>query len=114
MAVQALSQHPVHQVHQVNHRQHLIQTFHQQHKEGENIDAPTHLKILNVNAQSILDKKVRFQNLVDSTDPDMVMMTETWLKPDKADGEIREAGRSPVSMISTDETDQVRRQVEGS
>ena len=59
----------------------------------KNKNAPTHLKVLNVNAQSILDKKARFQNLVDSTDPDIVIMTETWLKPDKADGEIGEAGR---------------------
>ena len=40
-----------------------------------------------VNAQSILDKR---QDLVDSTDPDIVIMTETWLKPDKERGE---AGR---------------------
>ena len=51
------------------------------------------MKILNVNAQSISDKKARFQNLVDSTDPDIVVMTETWLKPDRADGEIGEPGR---------------------
>ena len=59
----------------------------------KNKNAPTHLKVLNVNVQSILDKKARFQNLVDSSDPDIVIMTETWLKPDKADGEIGEAGR---------------------
>ena len=59
----------------------------------KNKNAPTHMKVLNVNTQSILDKRARFQNLVDSTDPDIVIMTVTWLKPDKADGETGEAGR---------------------
>ena len=31
--------------------------------------------------------------VTDSTDPDIVIVTETWLKPDKADGEIGETGR---------------------
>jgi hypothetical protein len=54
------------------------------------------LKILNVhvNCQSISPKKAEFQNLIDSTQPDIVVATETWLETGKHhDGEIGEVGQ---------------------
>ena len=51
------------------------------------------LKLLNVNCRSISDKKGQFQHLIDSTVPDIVVATETWLKPEQGDGEIGEPGR---------------------
>jgi hypothetical protein len=52
------------------------------------------LKVLNVNCQSICPKKGEFQNLIDSTKPDIVIATETWLEEGKHhDGEIGEVGR---------------------
>ena len=46
------------------------------------------LRLLNANFQSITDKKGSFQNLVDSTDPDIIVGTETWLTNNQKDGEI--------------------------
>ena len=47
------------------------------------------LKLLNVNCQSVIPKKGEFQNLIDRTDPDIVVATETWLTDGKhQDGEI--------------------------
>ena len=37
------------------------------------------LRIVNVNCQSINNKKDRFLNLTDSTKPDVIIATETWL-----------------------------------
>ena len=80
--------------HRANHkRRHPLTHTSNKFRPRRNKTAPQNLKILNVNTQSISDKKARFQNLVDSTDPDIVVMTETWLKPDRADGEIGEPGR---------------------
>ena len=39
------------------------------------------LRIINVNCQSLCNKKERFINLVDSTKPDIIIATETWLNP---------------------------------
>ena len=39
------------------------------------------LRIINVNCQSLCNKKERFLNLVDSTKPDIIIATETWLNP---------------------------------
>ena len=64
------------------------------------------LKLLNVNCRSIWDKKGQFQHLIDSTVPDIVVATETWLKPEQGDGEIGEPGR--FSADYTGETDQVK------
>ena len=51
------------------------------------------IKILNVNAQSITNKKAEFQNIVNSTGADVVVVTETWLKEGiHQDGEIGEVG----------------------
>ena len=52
------------------------------------------LTLLNVNCQSISPKKGEFQNLVDSTQPDIVIATETWLTDGvHHDGEIGEINR---------------------
>ena len=51
------------------------------------------LKLLNVNCRSISDKKGQFQHLIDSTVPEIVVATETWLKPEQGDGKIGEPGR---------------------
>ena len=53
----------------------------------------SHLKLLNVNCQSLKNKRGAFQNLVDGCNPDIVVATETWLTPEQADGEIGEEGR---------------------
>ena len=39
------------------------------------------LRILNINCQSIKKKQDRMENLIDSTNPDIVIATETWLDP---------------------------------
>ena len=41
----------------------------------------TPLKILNVNCQSLKKKQERMENLIDSTKPDIIIATETWLEP---------------------------------
>jgi hypothetical protein len=39
------------------------------------------LRIINVNCQSVKNKQCRIQNLIDSTKPDIIIATETWLDP---------------------------------
>ena len=39
------------------------------------------LRILNINCQSIKKKQDLMENLIDSTNPDIVIATETWLDP---------------------------------
>ena len=46
------------------------------------------LKLLNVNCQSIKSKQCRIKNLVESTDPDIVVCTETWVDPTIIDSQI--------------------------
>ena len=41
-----------------------------------------------MNAQSIKNKRAEFCNLVESTQPDVIVCTETWLNSDIANGEI--------------------------
>lgn len=63
-------------------------------KRGKNLKinkTPIMLKLLNVNCRSIVNKKDTFQNLVDSTSPDIIIATETWLTDDIKDGEIGQA-----------------------
>ena len=62
-------------------------------EQRKNHHQPRYLKVLNVNCQSIVNKKAEFQNIMDSTDADIVIATETWLKEGKhQDGEIGIAG----------------------
>ena len=53
------------------------------------------LKLLCLNARSLGNKRAQFQNLVDSTNPDVVVVTETWLQNDQSDGEIGDPMRYP-------------------
>ena len=46
------------------------------------------IRLLNMNAQSIKNKRAEFCNLVESTQPDVIVCTETWLNSDIANGEI--------------------------
>ena len=46
------------------------------------------VRLLNLNAQSIKNKKAEFCNLIESTVPDIIVCTETWLNSDVANGEI--------------------------
>ncbi|XP_072043470.1 uncharacterized protein [Amphiura filiformis] len=48
----------------------------------------SNLRTLNINFQSIFKKKEVFWELLDATKPDIVFGSETWLKPDKHNGEI--------------------------
>ena len=45
------------------------------------------LTILNVNCQSVKSNVPQFMNLVESTKPDIVLGTESWLSPDIHDSE---------------------------
>jgi hypothetical protein len=46
------------------------------------------MKILNLNCQSIKNKPELLENLLESTKPDIVIGTESWLNPDVADSEV--------------------------
>jgi len=57
-----------------------------------------HLKLLNLNCQSISSKKVEFQHIIDTTKPDIVCATETWLTPNHRDGEIGDPEEFPTNF----------------
>jgi hypothetical protein len=46
------------------------------------------LRILNVNCQSIKKKQDRIENLIESTKPDIIIATETWLDPSITDNQV--------------------------
>lgn len=46
------------------------------------------LKVLTINCRSIVDKKLDYDNMIASTQPDIVLGTESWLKPKHYDNEI--------------------------
>jgi len=46
------------------------------------------IRLLNLNARSLNKKKVDFCNLVESTQPDVIVCTESWLTSDITTGEI--------------------------
>ena len=46
------------------------------------------LRIINVNCQSLVNKRETFYNLLDSSRPDIVIATETWLKSEVGDSEF--------------------------
>ena len=52
------------------------------------IKASQSLRVLVINFQSLLPKKAELQNLLHSSDPDIILGTETWLKPEIKDAEI--------------------------
>ena len=46
------------------------------------------LKLLNINCQSIVNKKAEFDALLDKHKPDIVVGTESWLIPNHIDSEV--------------------------
>ena len=46
------------------------------------------MKILNINCQSIINKRSEFQSVLDLEKPDLVIGTESWLNTDHLDSEI--------------------------
>ncbi len=46
------------------------------------------LRLLNVNCRSVVNKKEQFHALIDNVKPDIIIGTESWLKPDMLDNEI--------------------------
>ena len=46
------------------------------------------LKIVNINCQSIKSKQYRLKNILESTKPDIVICTETWIAPSITDRQI--------------------------
>ena len=58
------------------------------------ISEATPLTILNVNCQSVKSKVPQFINLVESTEPDIVLGTESWLSSDIHDSECFQSGYS--------------------
>ena len=58
------------------------------------INEATPLTILNVNCQSVKSKVPQFLNLIESTEPDIILGTESWLSPDIHDSECFQSGYS--------------------
>ena len=48
----------------------------------------TNLRIVAINFQSVFAKKEEFWCLIDAAKPDVIIGSETWLKPDISDSEI--------------------------
>ena len=51
-------------------------------------DRTSSMKILNINCQSIINKRSEFQSVLDLEKPDLVIGTESWLNTDHLDSEI--------------------------
>ena len=51
-------------------------------------DRTSSMKILNINCQSIINKRSEFQSVLDLEKPDLVIGTESWLNTDYLDSEI--------------------------
>ena len=58
-----------------------------------------YLKLLNINCKSVVNKKDTFQNIVNSTLPDVIVATETWLTGEIKDGEIGQAANFAEEYI---------------
>ena len=50
--------------------------------------ASSHLKVLIMNCQSIVGKRAIFDNLIDCYSPEIVVGTESWLKPSISNSEV--------------------------
>ena len=46
------------------------------------------IKILNINCQSIVNKKDQLHSVIDTENPDIIVGTESWLSPSIYDSEI--------------------------
>ena len=60
----------------------------QKPKAGKKNNIKRSLKVQIINCRSIVDKKLEFSNLVTSTKPDIIIGTESWLKPKHYSNEI--------------------------
>ena len=58
------------------------------------ISEATALTILNVNCQRVKSKVPHFLNLIESTEPDIILGTESWLSSDIHDSECFRSGYS--------------------
>lgn len=67
------------------------------------IRSPTKLRLICLNMQSIMPKKESFWNLLESSNPDVVLANETWLKPTILDSELLPPG-SPYLIYRKDRT----------
>ena len=54
----------------------------------------TPLTILNMNCQSVKSKVPQFLNFIESTEPDIILGTESWLSSDIHDSECFQSGYS--------------------
>ena len=57
-------------------------------RSGHNLKDSRLLKVITVNIQSILAKKTEWLELLASSNPDIVIGSETWLRPDILDNEV--------------------------
>ena len=47
------------------------------------------VKVIHINFQSVMNKQIEFENLISSTDPDVIIGSITWLKPEIHNNEIQ-------------------------
>ena len=67
--------------------------LHASSPKNRTANSPKHkFRIISLNMQSIRAKHASFLNLVDSVDPDVIVGTETWLRPDVHDSEFLPPG----------------------
>jgi hypothetical protein len=52
------------------------------------VQVKDNMKIALINCNSIVNKTTEFQTFLTDTDPDIVLGTESWLKPDISNSEI--------------------------
>jgi hypothetical protein len=60
---------------------------------------PSPLRILVVNCQSIKNKKQELENLVETSKPDIMIGTESWLSNDIQSTEIFPSGFTPYDSV---------------
>ena len=59
---------------------------------GKFNDKPKQLNLLSLNTQSVIAKKAPFGNLISERNPDIIALSETWLKPEILSSEFFPAG----------------------
>jgi exonuclease III len=70
------------------HHIHLLDCSSPVKPKHPNIKKYNNIKVLNINFQSIKNKKEELWNLVDTSDPDIIFGTETWLNNNITNSEI--------------------------